>query len=320
METMDMDAAQKGIVTRITVALAALLAALCICGCSLMTPTRAEVEQRPQTPLVDASALIQEGTLTVALDTTGDAPQGMVDQDGRTTGYYADVARALADNLGLHIAFVDAPSASSSVGEGVADIFIGASGSEATDEISVFGSCLENAPALFAVEGSMPTPALTALAGKTVAVQDGSAAQDALNKAGSSAEQVVCRDVNECFETLAAGRADCVACDATAGAYLARTYDNIAFAGTLDATTVTGVATLSSNSELAQQVGAAFDSISADGTLAAVHASWYGSLPLSLSDTLLSGVTIKSNEQEDIARTPDADDELDLSDINEFDG
>lgn len=315
-----MDAAHKGIATRISVAVAALLAALCICGCSLFVPTRAEVEQQPQSPVVDASALIQEGTLTVALDTTADAPQGMVDQDGRTTGYYADVARALADNLGLHVAFVDAASASSSIGEGVADIFIGASGSEATDEIAVFGSCLENAPALFTVEGSMPTPALTALAGKSVAVQDGSAAQDALNKAGAEVDQLVCQDVNECFEALAAGRADCVACDATAGAYLARTYDNVAFAGTLDATTVTGIATLSSNSELAQQVGAAFDSISADGTLAAVHASWYGSLPLSLSDTLLSGVTIKADEQQDIARAPEADDELDLSDINKFDG
>lgn len=318
-----MDAALTGIAKRMMAAVAALALALCACGCSLMTPTRAEVEQQPQTPLVDASALIQEGTLTVALDTTGAAPQGMVDQDGRTTGYYADVARALADNLGLHITFVDAASASASVGEGTADIFIGASGSEATDEITVFGSCLENAPALFAVEGSMPTPALTALEGKTVAVQEGSAAQDALNKAGSTAEQLVCHDVNECFEALSAGRADCVACDATAGAYLARTYDNIAFAGTLDATTVTGVATLSSNSELAQQVGTAFDSISADGTLAAVHASWYGSLPLSLSDTLLSGVTIKADEddeQQDVADAPKADDELDLSGINEFDG
>lgn len=316
----------RGIVrpARVIAAAAALFVALLACGCSLMTPSRDDAEQPAANAAVDASALVQEGVLTVALDTT-DAPQCMLDAESEVTGYYADVARALASKLGLHVAFVDAASASSSVGEGTADIFIGAKAADADDELTVFGSCLEDAPALFMLDADAQTASVTALSGKTVAVQTASAAQDALNKAGVAAEQLPCSNVNECFEALASGQADCVACDATAGAYLASIYGDVSFAGTLDATSVSGIAVSAGNSALTEQVSSAFDSLSADGSLGALHASWYGSLPLSLSDALLPGVVLtEAAEDEPESASAAADDaaeqEVDLSDINEFDG
>lgn len=309
---------------RFIAAAAALLVALLACGCSLMAPSRDEVEQPAASMTVDASALVQEGVLTVALDTT-DAPQCMVDAEGAMTGYYADVARALASKLGLHVAFVDAASASSSVGEGAADIFIGAKAADAGDELTVFGSCLEDAPSLFMLDADVQTASVAALSGKTVAVQTASAAQDALNKAGVAAEQLPCSNVNECFEAVASGQADCVACDATAGAYLASIYGDIAFAGTLDTTTVSGIAVSAGNSALTERVSSTFDSLSADGSLGAIHASWYGSLPLSLSDALLPGVELTEKDADEpesatSAAEDAAEQGMDLSDINEFDG
>ena len=151
------------------------------------------------------------------------------------------------------------------------------------------------------------------------------AAADALAKAGVTAEQKAYANVNECFDALASGEVDCVACDATAGAYLARAYEGVGFAGTLGAVSVSGVAVLSSASDLSDEVSAAFEEIASDGTLSAVHAQWYGSLPSSLSDALVNGVTLSEDDGQDApADTPasssDSSSEVDLSDINRFAG
>lgn len=61
-------------------------------------------------------ALVTPGTLTVALDTS-DAPQAMQGADGNLTGYAVDAARALASRMGLKVAFVDASSADSALGD-----------------------------------------------------------------------------------------------------------------------------------------------------------------------------------------------------------
>lgn len=303
-----------------------LLLGVCLSGCSLLAPSRTEAARNREqvAPALDASSLVQEGVLTVALD-TADAPQGMTGTDGEVTGYYADVARALAQRLGLKVAFVSATSASNSLPDGSADIFLGAAASASDDEVTVFGSCLEDAPALFVKDVDAATVSAGTLSTMTVGVQTSSAAADALAKAGVTAEQKAYANVNECFDALASGEVDCVACDATAGAYLARAYEGVGFAGTLGAVSVSGVAVLSSASDLSDEVSAAFEEITSDGTLSAVHAQWYGSLPSSLSDALVNGVTLSEDDGQDApADTPasssDSSSEVDLSDINRFDG
>lgn len=303
-----------------------LLLGVCLSGCSLLTPSRTEAARNREqvAPALDASSLVQEGVLTVALD-TADAPQGMTGTDGEVMGYYADVARALAQRLGLKVAFVSATSASNSLPDGSADIFLGAAASASDDEVTVFGSCLEDAPALFVKDADAATVSASTLSTMTVGVQTSSAAADALAKAGVTAEQKAYANVNECFDALASGEVDCVACDATAGAYLARAYEGVGFAGTLGAVSVSGVAVLSSASDLSDEVSTAFEEIASDGTLSAVHAQWYGSLPSSLSDALVNGVTLSEDDGQDApADTPasssDSSSEVDLSDINRFDG
>ena len=305
-------------------ATALMLAALpALGGCSLFLPTRAEYEQGKQqvTPVLGADSLVQEGVLTVALD-TNDAPDGMTDADGMVTGYYADLAAALAQRLGLSVAFVNAVGPSSVLMGDQADIFLGAVTSDEGSAVSVFGDCLEDASALYVPsvrEGSISVDDLSSM---TVGVQGSSAAQDSLSKAGVIGPQNAYANVNECFEALAAGEVDCVACDATAGAYLARAYEGISFAGTLDAIRAEGVAAASSKGELIEQVSSALDAMASDGTLDAIHASWFGTLPFSLSDSMLSGVTIEASGPDDA--TGNGGDTgimlLDGVDINELGG
>ena len=101
---------------------AAVIAVLGLSGCAFnplstfTTPTIDQIEYETVTPTVSDDALVTPGTLTVALDTS-DAPQAMQDADGELTGYAVDAARALASRMGLKVAFVDASSAGSALGD-----------------------------------------------------------------------------------------------------------------------------------------------------------------------------------------------------------
>lgn len=281
---------------RVVAAVCAAAVALCGSGCALTTPSRAEVRPEAVEPQVSSSALVEDGVLTVALNTSS-APQAMLAQDGTVTGYAADVARELGEKLGLPVAFVDSASVSA-LADGEADIFLGAAPSASNDEVETVGSYLEDASALFCRTDKAEAVSAASLAGATVAVQGSSAAADALNSAGISVNQEVCTNVNECFEALAEGRVAYVACNAAAGAYLARAYAGVRIAGTLDAPSMLQVSVRASGPELAEAVAEAFDSVAADGTLDSVRTFWFGALPGSLSGTLVSGVELKPAQQE----------------------
>lgn len=278
-------------------------------GCSFTSflPSAADTAEEELEPQVSSDALVEPGVLTVAFNTS-DAPEGLVAEDGTVSGYYADVASALARKLGLKVAFVNAASADGAISDGDADLFIGAASSDGGSSLTVFGDCLEDAPAIFVSSDRAENLSAMGLTSMTIGVQSSSSAQDALSKAGIAAQQESYTNVNECFEALAAGEVDCIACDATSGAYLARAYDGIAFAGILDAVTVEGVAVDSDNAELIDAVTEALDELSIDGTLDAVHAAWYGSVPLSLSDSMLDGVTVSTSSTRGSSSDEDADD------------
>ncbi len=307
----------RGFATRIVrVAVAAAAGAtmvLGMAGCSLTTPSLSEVEQAETTQAIDDSALVQAGTLTVALD-TDDAPQVMSTSGDALEGYDIDVAIMLAQELGLEVAFVSASSAEDALTSGEADIFLGATAADESDEIVVDGEFLQNATGVFALDTTTASVSITTLQSATIGVQDASVSQDVLANAGMVASNTY-SNVNECFEALVAGEVDYVVCDATAGGYLARSYENVSFLGTLSEATSYGIAYLSSATEVIEEVGAAIENISADGTLSAIHALWYGDTPLSLSSELISGVSISSSSSSD----EDSDDEQISGDMNSLD-
>ncbi len=276
-------------------------------GCSLGTPSLDEASNDKTQQTIDDSVLVQPGTLTVALDTS-DAPQAITASDGTLQGYEVDVASALAEHMGLKAALVSASSPSSALGDKKADIYLGATSTDESDDISVEGELFQNATAIFGTSsGDAPSSTITAsdLANARVGVQEGSASQEALAGVGVTASTTY-NNVNECFEALASGEVDYVACDATAGGYLARSYDGMFFAGVISSSTSYGIAYRSDATGLLEDVSSTFDSLAADGTLDAIHQIWYGPVPLNLSSELVSGVTLPADDKDDSNSSDDA--------------
>ena len=280
---------------------AAVIAVLGLSGCAFnplstfTTPTIDQIEYETVTPTVSEDALVTPGTLTVALDTS-DAPQAMQGTDGELTGYAVDAARALASRMGLKVAFVDASSAGSALGDKKADIFIGEINSTDGD-VSSLGTCLYDAASVFGKtsDGGSLSVSTDTLNTSTLGVQMSSASQEALAKQSITANQKTYPNINECFEALESGEVDYVICDSTAGGYLARLMSEISYVGALEAPSTLGVAGLSSNDELCRAVSDALDGITVDGTLEAVHCVWYGTMPYDLTTKTVSGVNLQSS-------------------------
>lgn len=280
---------------------AAVIAVLGLSGCAFnplstfTTPTIDQIECETVTPTVSDDALVTPGTLTVALDTS-DAPQAMQGADGELTGYAVDAARALASRMGLKVAFVDASSAGSALGDKKADIFIGEINSTDGD-VSSLGTCLYDAASVFGrtSDGGSLNVSTDTLNASTLGVQMSSASQEALAKQSITANQKTYPNINECFEALESGEVDYVICDSTAGGYLARLMSEISYVGALEAPSTLGVAGLSSNDELCRAVSDALDGITVDGTLEAVHCVWYGTMPYDLTTKTVSGVNLQSS-------------------------
>lgn len=177
-------------------------------GCALTAPTLAEVERERVEPVLGAADLVNEGHLTVAMN-TADAPQAMTDSEGSPAGYYADVARALAEDMGLDLKVVSTANASGAISDGKADIYIGSRLADAGDTLDVTEAIVEDASSIFArAEGdSQAAPQLDAadLSGSVIAVQGDSASQDALMRGGVDASLKTYPNVNKCFEALDAG-------------------------------------------------------------------------------------------------------------------
>lgn len=277
---------------------AAVIAVLGLSGCAFnplstfTTPTIDQIEYETVTPAVSDDVLVTPGTLTVALDTS-DAPQAIQDADGELTGYAVDAARALASRMGLKVAFVDASSAGSALGDKKADIFIGEINSTDGD-ISSLGTCLYDATSVFGKtsDGGSLSVSTDTLNTSTLGVQMSSASQEALAKQSITANQKTYSNINECFEALESGEVDYVICDSTAGGYLARLMSEVSYVGALEAPSTLGVAGLSSNDELCRAVSDALDDITADGTLEAVHSVWYGTMPYDLTTKTVSGANV----------------------------
>ncbi len=281
---------------------AAVIAVLGLSGCAFnplstfTTPTIDQIERETVTPTVSDDALVTPGTLTVALDTS-DAPQAMQGADGNLTGYAVDAARALASRMGLKVAFVDASSADSALGDKKADIFIGDINSTDGD-INTLGTCLYDAAAVFGKtsDGESLSVSTETLNTATLGVQTSSASQEALAKQSITANQKTFSNINECFEALESGEIDYVICDSTAGGYLARLMSQISYVGALETPSTLGVAGLAANDELCRAVSDALDGITVDGTLEAVHSVWYGTMPYDLTTKTVSGADVQSSD------------------------
>lgn len=327
---MRVRSASRRLMVRVLAGALAVSVAVAAGGCSSGTPELSEAEPAEARVDISDDALVSPGTLTVTYS-ANDAPMTMEDDEGEVTGYAADVAGALADELGLTVSFVE--GGTGEVEEGEADACLCISLADAPEGIDVTGSVFTEGTAVFALGEDAAAPTADDLADARIAVQTGSASQEALAAASVVGDQVPCANVNECFEELSDGEVDYAVCDASAGGYLARLYPDVSYVGLVGDAEVLGVGVAADNDELADAIGAAVSDVSTNGVLEAVYAAWFGSMPVDLTSTQLPGIEVDEsrleqaddedadeNDSDDEASAADKDDDDDDHDVLSTDG
>ncbi len=285
----------------------AVLALVGLSACALSTPPLSEKTSQPRTAQVSSAALVEPDTLTVAVNTAS-APMGMLDAGGNPSGYTADVARALASELGLSASVVNASP--SDVADGTADVYLGAEADALPDDTVSTGSVFTEATGVFARTTGEAGAEVSAesLSGARIAVQDGSASQQQLERSNVTYTEMSCSNVNECLSALESGQVDYAVCNASAGGYLTRAYDDVALVGTLGAPSEVVAAVAAGNAELAEAVSGALSTLASNGVLDAVRTAWFGDLPTDLSGMEVAGVVIsEESDDEDAALSSDAE-------------
>lgn len=285
---------------RILALAAALLVATGLSGCSIgpinldellsgfPSVEEARAARRDElAPVVADTALKQAGTLTVGLPAAHGAPLAIFTEDGEATGISADIAHAVADELGISaVRFVSVSDVDSALAE-QCDVVMGVEPDEG-GSAQVLGSYAQSASAVFG-RGDVTAPLdASSLAGASVGLQEGSVSAVLLDDYAVEVSRVHFPNLNEAFEALEAGEVSYVVCDAYAGAYLAGAYADIEFAGTLDDPVAVGVAV--SSPELASAVGGALETIQSNGVGDIARAIWVGDLPSLSTESRMTGL------------------------------
>lgn len=285
--------------TLASIILAALSLLLCACtatadgivtvftGAGHMSVEDAEAAaQERLVPAVDASALKEEGTLTVGIKQDAQLPMAGTDSSGSMQGLDIDLASDVATKLGLKVRFERVDDAASALA-GDCDLVMDVTDGEA-DGVATVGSYAETAYGVFGRNASGLATS-DSMNGRRVAVQLGSAAQTALSKSGLAVQMAYASNINECFHMLEAGEADYAICGAYQGAYLAHSIDKVSFCGNVGEIGTVGIGVASSDTELIAAVQNALEEAESDGTYALIRARWLGGMDHLGKETEIAG-------------------------------
>ena len=275
--------------------LCTLVCAAFLAGCSgnpLDTPSVEEARQARLAAMsseLTADDLVEAGHLTVGLITSDGAPYVM-ESSGGYQGIDVDVAAALAQRLGLQVKFQPIDDAAAAALNRV-DVVMGVTSEQAAGQV-VASDFVEQAIGFFTL-GEQPTvTSAEALSGKTVALQEGSASQQQLNRSNLTMEQRGYPNIDEAMNALKAGEVNYVCCPVYPGAYLADEMGGICFCGTLDVPTTQGVGVASGSQVLAEAVQMAMDDIRDNGVIGIILHKWVGDLPRLTAASQVTGVVL----------------------------
>ena len=295
---------------------AALTAATVLGGCSVgpvelddyLTSLPSVEESRAQrreslTPVVSDSALKNPGTLVVGIPLTQTVPFSASTEQGEVVGLSVETAHAIADELGIaSISLVSVGDVESALKD-QCDIVIGVEPDD-VESSTVLGPYAQSATGVF-TRGDVSAPIdASQLTEASVGVQEGSVSAVTLDGYDLDISRAHFTSLNEAFDALEGGSVKYVVCDAYAGAYLAAIYSDVSFAGTLDDPTVVGVS--AANPELEDAVGAALETLRTGGLSVVARSSWVGDLPDLSTDSRITGLVERVEEQEP---ADDAEDE-----------
>lgn len=258
-------------------ALTLLVVVLSSAGCS--KPAEPEIS-----PKVVPPAIATTGELAVGVDL--DLPPFAGTDEGQQAGLDIDVARALAERLGLTVKIVDVkPSlAATAIADGSIDVAMSIPlGDTSLSAMSLAGAYAFDGPVFFVSNGSTesvePSLTVTGPLAEPIGVQRASAAYWHLAAELDTSSLKTYDTLRAALEALAAGEIDVVAGDAFVGSYIARDIPGIHFAGQVRPATALSVAVAADNAELGDAVREALDGLAADGVLDALRRKWVGELP-----------------------------------------
>ncbi|MHB1135809.1 MAG: substrate-binding periplasmic protein [Coriobacteriia bacterium] len=267
-------------VRRIVAAMMAVALVASLAGC------QKKVEEPTLTPTVEPPVIAEAGVLRVGVDLS--YPPFAGTDKGVQAGIDIDVAAAIAERLGCRLEVVDVkPSAMASAlnAPGSVDIMLAAV--PITDavlaDLATAGSYIVDGPAFFtraSAESSQTAPiTLEQSASLRIGAQRASASFWALEYEHGEGFVTGFDTLRGAFDALKAGDVDVVASSATVGAYIARDYPGIVFAGQFGDAEPLGVAVFKDAVELEAAVREALDGMAADGVLETIRRKWVGDLP-----------------------------------------
>lgn len=265
----------KAITTRL-VALTVTLSLLALSGCSGVTGSK-EIEL---TPVITAPAIGVDGVLRVGVDSTNAPYAGT--SDGNIVGVDADIAAALAEEMGLTLELVDTKgqNADSVLSSGTVDVIMDReqSGSSSVSGTLV-GPYLESGPALFAVVRSNTAPAevnTASLAGTKIAAQKDSLSAWTLEEIIGAGTADPRESLDLAFKALEQGEVGYAAADAVVGSYLALEYKDISCVKLLGTPIGVYMGVSSEKTELIGALTEALRSLRDKGVLETLLAKWLG--------------------------------------------
>ena len=224
------------------------------------------------------------GTFTVGFDQDF-PPMGFVGDDGEYTGFDLELAKEVADRLGLE--FVPQPIAwdakDMELSSGTIDcIWNGFTMNGREDAYTWSEPYMDNSQ-VFVVAADSGISTLADLAGKVVEVQTDSSAEAALkDNAELSATFGTLQttpDYNAAFMDLEMGAVDAIAMDVIVAGYQIEQRGESDKYTILDETLSSeeyGIGFKKGNEELRDKVQGALDEMAADGTMAEISEKWFG--------------------------------------------
>lgn len=244
-----------------------------------------KAEEPELVPVVEPPVIGDAGVLKVGVDLS--YPPFAGTDEGVNAGIDIDVAAAIAERLGLKLEVVDVkPSGmASALGDGTVDVMLGAV--PITDavlaDVTTAGSYIIDGPAFFAAapaEGSeVATLTIEQVTSTRVGAQTGSAAFWALEAELGEGAVTGFDTLKGAFDALKAGDVDVIVSGAVIGAYIARDYPGVAFAGQFGDAQPLGIAVRKDAAELEAAVRGTLDAMAADGVLQTIRRKWVGDLP-----------------------------------------
>jgi polar amino acid transport system substrate-binding protein len=236
------------------------------------------------TPTIDTPAIVQSGVLKVGVDTTRAPFAGQ--SKNTIIGIDADIAAAIADQLGLRLELVDiaGENADTLLANGTVDVIMDIEpGGVQSATAHQVGPYLADGPALFMVElsGKVPDIDLATLAGASVAAQQNSLSAWQIGQLVGDSNIIPVASLEEAFTQLSEGRVTYAASDAVVGSFLAAkdaAYDNISCVKLLGDPLGVYMGVAAQNTALADALTTALRDIRDNGVLSVLITKWLGPL------------------------------------------